>query len=66
MKNETAIDELVFWKRFIDDKKERGEIIPEQMNELLEAAEVKVLFYLINKFQTDKDNLFSDSQYSMH
>ncbi|GEM_PF-5304427 len=66
MKNETAIDELVFWKRFIDDKKERGEIIPEQMNELLEAAEVKVLFYLINKFRTDNDNLFSDSQYSMH
>ena len=66
MKNETAIDELVFWKRFIDDKKERGEIIPEQMNELLEAAEVKVLFYLMNKFQTNNDNLFSDSQYSMH
>ena len=66
MKNETAIDELVFWKRFIDDKKERGEKIPEQMNELLKAAEVKVLFYLMNKFWTDNDNLFSDSQYSMH
>ncbi len=66
MKNETAIDELVFWKRFIDDKKEQGEKIPEQMNELLKAAEVKVLFYLMNKLRTDNDNLFSDSQYSMH
>ncbi len=66
MKNETAIDELVFWKRFIDDKKERGEQIPEQMNELLKAAEVKVLFYLLNKFRIENNEFFSDSQYSVH
>jgi hypothetical protein len=53
MKNDTPIDELFFWKILIEDKQEAGEAIPEQMFELLNHAEEKTLYYLIDKYHPE-------------
>ena len=51
MTNETPIDELIFWKSCIDDQQEAGELVPEKMYDLLNHAEKKTLFYLMDKYE---------------
>ena len=50
MTNDTPIDEMFFWKILIEDKQDSGESIPEMMFELLDHAEKKTLYYLIDKY----------------
>ncbi len=63
MNGEVIIDEFIFWKRFIADKEEQGEIVSEKMHEALDNAERKVFFYLLDKYQID--NIFL-TQHPVH
>lgn len=50
MTGNAPIDEYVFWKSIIEEKQETGESVPEILYELLELAQKKTLYYLMEKF----------------
>jgi hypothetical protein len=53
MTDNTPIDEYVFWKNIIEEKQERGEFVPEMMYELLEQAQKKTMYYLIDLYSVN-------------
>ena len=46
----TPIDEYIFWKNIIEAKQELGESVPDMMHELLEQAQKKTMYYLMEKY----------------
>ena len=58
MTHNTPIDEYSFWKNLIDEMQDNEDKVPEQMFELMDNAERKTLYYLLDKYQiqnTQKD-----------
>ncbi|NOQ79195.1 MAG: hypothetical protein GQ546_07315 [Gammaproteobacteria bacterium] len=53
MTDNMPIDEYVFWKNIIEEKQERGEFVPEMMYELLEQAQKKTMYYLIDLYSVN-------------
>lgn len=58
MTHNTPIDEYSFWKNLIEEMQGNEDNVPEQMFELMDNAERKTLYYLLDKYQiqnTQKD-----------
>lgn len=69
MTADTPIDEYVFWKNIIEEKQDMGESIPEIMHELLEQAQKKTMYSLMEKFSIRKNCIncgIGNEQPSLH
>ena len=61
----TPFDEYYFWKSLIEEKQDAYETVPDQMFEMIDMAERKILFYLIEKYYFQPSPT-ADNSYLLH
>lgn len=61
MSADIALDEYIFWKSIIEKKHEAGELIPGIMYELLEQAQKKTMYSLMEKFSISHNDINSST-----
>lgn len=66
MSADTPIDEYIFWKNFIEAKQETGESVPDIVYELLEQAQKKTMYYLMEKFSVSNNRDIIIEQLPLH